>query len=128
MHPLFNLITVLILTLPSITWACELEGFSLANFDNSSDYQILTQEQKAPPTVLKKFAAQIGSFNSQECRAGFNINTYLDKKTKKFWTLLFSHHDECDGGNTYGLVIEGPVIREEKVIATIEDSNLYCLP
>ena len=73
------------------------------------------------PTEFSSFA-DLKSFDFNACSGALVEKTYISEASFERLSLIYTNADRCDGGNSYGLVLEG-----NKVIAKIIDSDIVCL-
>jgi hypothetical protein len=108
--------------------ACPFEGMSVSSVEDSADF-ISSPSKWAPfpqPLYLK-YESRLGGLPLSECKDAVIANSIQSKKTGKIYTAYYTNDDTCDGGNSYGMIVEGSDPRTDKVIATIEDSDIICL-
>jgi hypothetical protein len=108
--------------------ACPFEGMSIGGVDDSSDF--ISSESKwapFPEPLYLKYESRLGGLPLNECKESVIANSIQVKKTGKIYTAFYTNDDSCDGGNSYGMIIEGTDPRVDKVIATIEDSDIVCV-
>ena len=79
-----------------------------------------------PKVLIQSQGELLGEFQSQECHFAFRRERITDKKTGDIYSAFYSNEDDCDGGNSYGVIVKGLQPLPDKVVATIEDSDLYC--
>jgi hypothetical protein len=65
----------------------------------------------------------VGDFNASECENALREKEVYFKSLKKGLRFIYTNEDECDGGNSYGYVIDD----KNKVVGHIGDSGIYCL-
>ncbi|MFK8136797.1 MAG: hypothetical protein AB8E15_00415 [Bdellovibrionales bacterium] len=101
-------------------------GYPLTPFDSLT----------APQEVVEKAVADINSlseaewaqlpiikdFDQKYCLGAFSTQE-LKSYGGKVLVQIVSEQDDCDGGNSYGIVIDKVNL---KVIAAIQDSDYYC--
>jgi len=98
---------------------------SLGNFQDNQN--INYQENTGKPTFSQslmddhELIDHIGEFDSESCENALTQDTLMFKGHTL--RLIYTIEDDCDGGNSYGYIIN----EADKVIATIEDSDIYCL-
>lgn len=110
------------------TEACPFQGLSVGAVEDSSEFVSSESKwAKFPETLYLKFKSRLGGLPISECKDSVITNTIDVKKTGKRYTAFYTNDDTCDGGNSYGMIVEGNEPRTEKVIATIEDSDIVCL-
>ncbi len=62
-------------------------------------------------------------FEYESCKKAVKEVSIMDMDGNEF-KLRFTHEDECDGGNTYGVVYD---MGTGDIVAHINDGELYCL-
>ena len=68
----------------------------------------------------RELISHIGEFEAKYCQDAITVDdiTFAGKT----FQLVYTIEDHCDGGNSYGYILE-----EGRLIGTIQDSDLYCL-
>lgn len=78
------------------------------------------QRIQFPAKLFKSFEKYIHVFDAKACAHAIEeVKTQVDGRQ---YTALYSIEDECDGGNSYGLILDG----EKHVIGFISDSEIVC--
>ncbi len=122
----FLLLTFLVITASSQALASNNKQNAACpkEIDGKSYSDIFTNSKKvAFPKKLfhdRKNQDLIGFLNEKDCHDAVEKSTR--KIAGKIYNAYFTVLDQCDGGNTYGLILQG-----SKVVATIGDSEIYCL-
>lgn len=107
--------------------ACLFDGLSMSGLEATGRFSIEEDESVNFPKILVQSQGELlGEFQSQECHFAFRRERITDKVTGDIYSAYYSNDDECDGGNSYGVIVKGLQPLPEKVVATIEDSDLYC--
>lgn len=108
---------------------CLLAGWNYTELTPSNKY-ILLNEGPAPfpQKLFDLFSRQLGDFSADECRNAVVRKTFRHTPTETILTVFHTTQDKCDGGNTYGLIVDGSQAEPQRVIATIEDSFIQCIP
>ncbi|MCB9091923.1 MAG: hypothetical protein H6621_02650 [Halobacteriovoraceae bacterium] len=105
--------------------ACaELNGASL--FAEDADDYISLQEEHRTLTQEEFFAtpALTQNMDYEACKNTlFAFEIILATKTNQPYILLYSTDDSCDGGNSFGAILND---RMDRVIGDIADSDFYC--
>jgi hypothetical protein len=109
--------------------ACFFRGMSYTELTPANGVTLLS-EGPSPfsQSLFNKFSDRLGEFVPDECQNALVRKTYRHTASGTILTLLHTTQDECDGGNTFGLIIEGSGPDPRRVIATIEDSFIRCGP
>ena len=100
---------------------CTFEDLTKGDLTSLPRFEIKKTQTVAFESQLFAQFKELGSFDELECESLLKI-TYYDRLTKGKFKILSTLLDDCDGGNSYGLILE-----DNKVLATIEDSEIYCL-
>ncbi len=104
---------IVLMSLSSISMACPLSGLSL--FDSLDGYH----KVEFPKKVFSEYK-ELSSFDSVECKNSIRMASFeIDGKD---YQATFTYEDSCDGGNSYGFVLE-----ENKPVALVLDGNFSCL-
>lgn len=81
------------------------------------------------PKIFKDYEKELGEWSVKDCKKAVlktKVVSFLDHQV---YTFYFTHEDECDGGNSYGLILgtkeQSP--NKDKVVATITDGYIDCL-
>lgn len=107
---------------------CLFDGMSLGHIEESPEFVVRNLGTVSfPRNLIKSQEKYIGDFQSGECEAAFTADEITQKSTGIVFTAYKSNDDECDGGNSYGVIVKGTAPEPANAIATIEDSDLWCL-
>ena len=110
------------------TYACIFDGLSLTYVADSPDFKVEELGKvNFPGKLLLSQLDQIGELPAKECSKSFIAERITEKATGQVYTAFHSNDDECDGGNSYGVLVKGTEPRPENAVATIQDSDLWCL-
>lgn len=111
------------------THACPFKDLSHADLTNTNSFVVLeTKSIPFPDHLFTAFSDHLGEFNKSECANAAHEKKLLYKPTNVLYSMYYTDQELCDGGNTYGLIIQQSPHDSNNVIATIEDSFIYCLP
>ncbi len=80
-----------------------------------------------PKNLFKDHESEIYSFDEESCKT-VALKTIYDVSSKKIFSAYYTNSDECDGGNSYGVIVQGSEPDSSKSIAVIRDSAIECLP
>lgn len=107
--------------------ACLFNNLDHTDLDQNPMFTLVeNRPHPFPAGLFRRFANQLGEFSEDDCRNSLRRKTYRHTSGDIF-TVLYTTNDECDGGNTYGLIIAGSTEGPSGVRATIEDSHIHCL-
>ena len=76
--------------------------------------------ESRPILSKEDFEEYIGDFNYDECLT--SIKQEVFKVSEELINLYYTNEDHCDGGNSYGSIVD----EQGKVIGTISDSFIDC--
>lgn len=80
-----------------------------------------------PDELFSAYTRQLGRFSKRDCRYAVRAAQVTDKGTAQTYTAFYTSEDDCDGGNSYGVIVMGDEADPRRAVATIQDTNLYCL-
>lgn len=124
----FFLMIALSLCALSAQARCPFEGLSLSHLEESSDYEFKKiGTVPFPQALVTSQNTLLGDLPEKECKEAFIADQVKIKSSGKIYTAFYSNEDSCDGGNSYGVMVEGTQPDPKKAVATIEDSDLWCL-
>ncbi len=130
----FSLITALSLCLTVMgSEYCEVSPDFVKNgggyLDLDNNVEILFEGWGAP--VFDKFITAYNelSWNDENIPCMALKNTYLrDTLTGKQYLMITTHEDYCDGGNTWGYIIDTQAAKrfEGSIVGEVSDGEVYC--
>lgn len=104
-------------------FACGFEDMGLYQVQYESNYTVVSENNvKFPGYLFSKFPS-LEDFDYENCQDAVKEVVVMDT-TKKRFNLIFTSEDSCDGGNSYGLILDNKTLAP---IATINDSDISCL-
>lgn len=109
------------------TWAqCPFDNLSLNDLKYHPDFMYSQQQERAfPHRLFEQFTDELGDLS--RCQVA-GVAHVIHNPTETLYTLIYSKEDNCDGGNTYGLALKGTKTDARKVVASIKDQDMRCLP
>ncbi len=123
-----NILSAFVFLLNCPTFACVFQNHDMSVFDDARVFQTTESVQATyPKDLFSAFPEEMGIFDKYECRNAIEQKSMIHKKTKVLYTAFFTTKDECDGGNFYGVIVEGLSSDPLNAVAIIEDSDLSCL-
>jgi len=88
-------------------------------------YNETSDNGKIPfPGKLFSQYPSLGEFDAKECADAVTESVIKNKKTGISYVAVYTIEDNCDGGNSYGLLFNED---KSKVVATINDGDFYCI-
>lgn len=116
-------LTAFVLTLSTASYACQLpsylKGQSLSTFAQKA--QELKYSGFKISSEVRDLVRKVIDIDDS-CKNNFlSAKTYL-LKNGKIIHLAFTNEDICDGGNSYGVVLNANL----QPIASIQDTDFYC--
>ncbi|MFS4461057.1 hypothetical protein [Bdellovibrio sp. HCB2-146] len=112
----------------SNSYACPFEGMTLTSIEDSPDFTSTPSDWVSYPTRLfKGFSNLLDMLSPSECKEAVIANQITDNKTGIVYTAFYTNDDSCDGGNSYGMIVEGKEPRLSKAVASIQDSDIACV-
>ncbi len=114
-----KLFSVLLL-LPLITFASEF----CDKYNDRPEYDIIHSSKKQAKISEAKWKTipVLKDMEYEHCRDAITERTYDASNGERFY-IYTSHEDVCDGGNTYGAVLNS----KWKLEAEIKDGDIYCI-
>ena len=111
---------------------CEFEGLSLADLkvENSRFKNNLVEDKIMDlPKIFSSYEEILGTFNAEDCKKSIIKTKLQSLASSKTYTLFYTNEDNCDGGNSYGLIMttKSSSPKKDGVIALITDSDISCL-
>lgn len=101
----------------NISLACPVDFLSLSDFEENGSSQAVF-----PGYLFSQFEV-LKSFEQESCVDAIREREITGADGKPY-TAIYTFDDGCDGGNSYGLVLEKDSLRP---IATIQDGDMFCL-
>ena len=81
------------------------------------------------PEIFKAYEKELGQWDVNDCKGAVLKTQVVSFKDHKVYTFMFTNEDNCDGGNSYGLILgtkeQSP--NGDGVVAIITDSDISCL-
>lgn len=112
----------------SKSYACPFDGMTLTSIEDSSEFTSTASDWVSYPTGLfGGFTNLLGLLSPSECKEAVIANQITDKKTGKVYTAYYTNDDSCDGGNSYGMIVEGTEPLLNRAVASIQDSDISCV-
>lgn len=107
--------------------ACRFEGLSLTSIQKNKEFRTENQGPvHFPRELIRSQVSALGEVNAKECLKGFWALKIVDLKNGETYTAFHSNWDECDGGNSFGVIVKGTQALPDQGVATIEDSDFWC--
>ena len=108
--------------------ACPFEGVSLGSLQEQAEFTTTeSQPTPFPETLYLRYQSRLGALPLSECHDAVVASQIRMKATGKIFTAFYTNDDSCDGGNSYGMIVEGLEARADRAVASIEDSDILCL-
>ncbi len=96
----------------------------LNNLSGSIVYDATTE--KFPKLLFKAHEQEIYSFDEQSCTS-VSVKRVFNQAEKRIYSVYYTNNDECDGGNSYGVIVAGVAPDPANSVAVIRDSAIECL-
>lgn len=125
-----HILCALIILSPFSTWAytCKFRGQSLTQLNEMDDYKVeFAAKIPFPPKLLETLEKYFGNFSDEKCKNAIVAAKINHVSKKETLYAFYTNENDCDGGNSYGLVFRSTDKDHTSPIATIEDSRLECL-
>lgn len=107
--------------------ACPFEGSQLSELSNSSDFSLGPESPiDFPEALFKAFERRLSAFNAEECRQAISFREIIHKPSSRKFFAVYTSLDRCDGGNTYGFILNANQLKKDHVLALIQDSFIFC--
>ena len=107
--------------------ACPFAGKSLNQIKESEEFELKGSRTVNFPVALFSAYPQFEAMTPLNCGTAITSEWLVEKATGKTYRTYRSSRDECDGGNTVGLIVEGRKALPEMAKAEIQDGSLSCL-
>lgn len=78
-----------------------------------------------PMTTFRETGKGLENFFSARCMDACSRWRATKMSTGEVFSIWQTNEDDCDGGNSHGILVEGKVAVPSKVIRLIWDSDLY---
>ena len=73
------------------------------------------------PDIFTDFEDIIGSFDTQACKNNVLYYVVQNKNDHHIYTVFATNADECDGGNSYGLIFKTKTVTKKTIRAYVQD-------
>ena len=83
-------------------------------------FGLTTQKIKS---IFEKYHGDLLVTENYNCYEMVRRNGIRSNETSNVFEAYYTHDDECDGGNSYGFIID----KYGKVVSTINDGDSYCI-
>lgn len=74
--------------------------------------------------TLEKY---FGEFSEKQCKSAIVVAKIIHVYKKEVFYAFYTNQDNCDGGNSYGVVFKSTDKEGASPVATIEDSYVDCI-
>lgn len=115
-------IALLMLTTTS-AFACSVDDMNIHQVREESDFTEVSATGVAFPGYLFSQFESLGSFEYEECKDAVTEVTMQASDGSRI-RMLYTTEDSCDGGNSYGIVIDDKTLAP---VALINDGDISCL-
>jgi len=116
---------VLMLTSMKAFANCDVNGIDMADGENQDAFVVLSEK---PAHFINKaqWAKDVGSdmaksFEYSSCKDAMEWRVIRAKNSTQTYVALVSVQDECDGGNSYGVIYY-----KNKIVGSVSDSYIDC--
>jgi hypothetical protein len=111
---------------------CEFEGLNLADFkDENARFKNNPKTDKIIdlPKIFSSYEGTLGTFSAEDCKKSIRKTQLQSLASQKTYTIFYTVEDNCDGGNSYGLIMttKSSSPNKDGVVALITDSDITCL-
>lgn len=114
-------LTLLLAALVSLnTFAFDFNGLELQDVLENESITVITEGKTTIPQEQFYSTEPFVNFDYEACSSALYQVQFLDMDGNEF-RAIFSNEDQCDGGNTYGFIMD---LTSGKVIAQIIDSGI----
>jgi len=104
---------------------CDFYGYSLSSLSERFDQSPISLPKETTWIKFSKAFSYIGEFDQQACSGdALATQTLMDRYNHNEYLLIYTQTDECDGGNSYGIVFD----QKMNFYAVVQDYDFYCLP
>lgn len=114
---------VFVLLITSSAFACSVEDTSIYQVREESDFTEISAKDVAFPGYLFSQFESLGDFDYESCKDAVTEVTMQAADGSRI-RMLYTNEDSCDGGNSYGIVIDDKTLAP---VALINDSDISCL-
>lgn len=118
---------LILFNLPIAALPCPFEDLQLSELEGSLEF-ILGAERATsfPAALFNSFEQNLAKFDANECQDAIRIRPITHGPTSQRFFAVYTTQDGCDGGNTYGLILKSADLAAKNVVATIQDSFIFC--
>lgn len=102
--------------------ACEFENGSIFQvIEESENVEVSSQYVAFPGYLFDQLG--VGEFRYEECKDAIKEVT-MKRPNGSSFRMIYTNEDHCDGGNSFGFIIESKTLTP---IAVIHDSDISCI-
>ncbi len=102
--------------------ACEFENGQIYQVrTNSENIEISNSYVAFPGYLFEKLG--VGEFKYEECRDAIR-EVVMKRPNGTHFNMVYTNRDYCDGGNSFGFIVEAETLLP---IAVIHDSDISCI-
>lgn len=98
---------------------------SLQGLQDSTDFAASDRFPVRRPVIFKNFEVLKWFSTKKECVHAIVGRRILELATGNVYTAYFTNEDDCDGGNSYGLLVAGSTASLKRVQVLIQDGDFY---
>lgn len=108
---------------------CVFAGLTLNDLREGAQFARIQETSHEFPTALfNAFKSELGRFSAKRCaQVGMEKLHLSQHHSYGIYTAYYTHHEDCDGGNSYGVIVEGLLPLPPNAVAVIQDSFVSCL-
>lgn len=109
--------------LSASAFACSVDDSNIYTVENESDFVVVSEAKVPFPGYLFSQFPSLGDFDYDSCKDAVK-ETIVKGADGSRLRLIYTIEDSCDGGNSYGMVIDDKTLAP---VALIHDSDISCL-
>lgn len=104
-------------------FACSIDDMNIHQVREESDFTEVSAKIVPFPGYLFSQSETLASFEYEECKNAVTEVTMQAIDGSRI-RMLYTTEDSCDGGNSYGLIIDDKTLSP---VAVINDGDISCL-
>ena len=117
-------LSMLLLFTSTLIYPCStyLPEYVYELLEDTKSWEILEDPRAVDlPDIFTQFKDEIGVFDKEACKNNVLRYVVKNKKDNYIYTVFATNADECDGGNSYGLIFKTKTVTKKTIRAYVQD-------
>ena len=126
----FLILTLVVLLISNIASAgtCVLDRETLTSLKGKTEYELdYSVKVPVPDVFFELLNKHFGKFSKVTCIEAISVTKISNKNTSEYYFAIYTNHNDCDQGNSYGVIFKGKDSLPHEPYGLIEDSYFECL-